>query len=348
MSNLNNKLTTLEHLRLLAVKVKSEDDALAARIDAAIADIEALAAVGSEANILEGLKVNGEALAITDKMVDILIESGTENGTIKVNGATVAIKGLTELAFAEEITEDDLAEALKASIAAKATNADLEALTVRVTNTEGEITEIKGDIEAIQNAGYQNAEQVEAIAKAAVAASGHAHFEKVDAVPTVEDAQENVMYLVPNATTGHYDIYALISGKVELLDDTTIDLSNYSTTEQMTAAISAAIEGLKIGDYAKLVDLNAAVERITAVETALSNVYTKEEAEERFMDAEETQAIADAAADEAETAAKAHADEQAATAEQNAKNYADNQIAAATATDEAFQNMMGEVWTPNT
>ena len=133
-----------------------------------------------------------------------------------------------------------------------------------------------------------------------------------------------------------------------MLFRSTIDLSNYSTTEQMTAAISAAIEGLKIGDYAKLVDLNAAVERITAVETALSNVYTKEEAEERFMDAEETQAIADAAADEAETAAKAHAEEQAATAEQNAKNYADNQIAAATATDEAFQNMMDDVWTPNT
>ena len=41
-------------------------------------------------------------------MVDILIASGEENGTISVNGAAVAIKGLAALAYKSEITEDDL------------------------------------------------------------------------------------------------------------------------------------------------------------------------------------------------------------------------------------------------
>ena len=37
-----------------------------------------------------------------------MIASGEENGTISVNGAAVAIKGLAALAYKSEITEDDL------------------------------------------------------------------------------------------------------------------------------------------------------------------------------------------------------------------------------------------------
>lgn len=272
MSNLN-KLTTLEQLQLLATRVKAEDEVLAGQIAAVAADVEGLVATGGEANVLEGVKVNGAALDITDKMVDILIEAGSENGTISVNGAAVAVKGLQALAFKANISEADLDEALKASIAAKATQADLEALTVRVTNAEGAIEEIKG-------ANYQTGAQVEATVQAAIAASGHAHFEKVDAVPTAEEAQENILYMVMNETTGHYDIYALVSGSVELIDDTTVDLSNYSTTEQMNAAISGAIDALNIGQYAKAADLLAAVERIAAVENKFADYYTKSEMDE--------------------------------------------------------------------
>jgi soluble P-type ATPase len=271
MSTTNtSKLTTLEQLKMLAQRVKSEDEAIGSRLDEVVETVEGIVATGGEANILEGVKVNGTALDIADKMVDILIASGEENGTITVNGAAVAITGLQALAYKAQVSEADLDEALKAAIAAKATQADLEALTVRVTTAEGAIEEIK-------NADYQNGTQVAAAIQAAIAASGHAHFEKVDAVPSAENAQENVLYLVMNATTGHYDIYALVSGSVELIDDTTVDLSNYSTTEQMNGAINAAIEALKIGDYAKLADLNAAIDRITAVETRFNDYYTKSE-----------------------------------------------------------------------
>lgn len=257
------KITTLDQLQMLATRVKTEDDALGARIAEVAADVEGLITTGGEANVLEGVKVNGTALTITDKMVDILIASGEENGTISVNGAAVAIKGLQSLAYKSEISEDELSEALKASIAAKATNADLEALTVRV-----------GNIEA---AGYQTATQVQTAIQAAIADSGHAHFEEVDAVPTAEEAEENVMYLVMNAATGHYDIYALVSGNVVLLDDTTVDLSAYAKTADVTAAISAAITGLNIDQYATDTDLNAAIGRIAAVEALFASYYTKTE-----------------------------------------------------------------------
>lgn len=314
-----NKLTTLEQLKLLATRVKAEDDALGTRIDEVVSTVEGIVATGGEANVLEGVKVNGQALAITDKMVELLIAAGEENGTINVNGAAVAITGLQALAYKAQISEADLDEALKASIAAKATQADLDALTVRVTTAEGAIEEIRG-------AGYQNAAQVEAIAKAAVAASGHAHFEKVDAVPAADAAEENVMYLVMNQKTGHYDIYALVGESVELLDDTTVDLSAYSTTEQMAAAINTAIEALKIGDYAKLTDLNAAVDRITVVEAKFASYYTKTEVDAKL---DEKMNVADMGA--------YATDEEAADAASAA-------VAAATASDEEVDAMLDEVF----
>ena len=312
-----SKLTTLDQLRLLATRVKSEDDALGARIDAVVADVEGLVTAGGEPNVLEGVKVNGQALAITDKMVDILIASGDENGTISVNGAAVAITGLQSLAYKAQISESDLDEALKASIAAKATDADLQLLTVRVTDAEGAITEMQGDIETLQNAGYQTGAQVEAAIQSAIAASGHAHFEKVDAVPSADDAEENVLYLVMNETTGHYDIYALVSGSVELIDDTTVDMSNYSTTEQMNTAIGNAITALNIGDYAKAADLLDAIDRIATVEGKFASYYTKEEMA-TVLDPYAT--------------------------EEEAGTIAEGKIAAATATDGEVSSMLDEVF----
>ena len=305
------KLTTLEQLRLLAARVKTEDSALGSKIETISEKVEGLITTGGEANILEGVKVNGTALAIAEKMVDILIAAGSENGTISVNGADVAVTGLQALAYKAKVSEGDLDDALTAVIAAKATQTDLDALTVRVTNAEGEIEEIKA-------AGYQTSAQVQSAIQAAIAATGHAHFEKVDTVPTAETAEENVLYLVMNATTGHYDIYALVSGKVELIDDTTVDLSNYSTTEQMNAAIAAAVEALNIGDYAKAADLVAAIARITALEEKFPNYYTKDEIDAKLEGY--------ATADEAAAAASAA-------------------VEAATASDEEVTAMLNEVFT---
>lgn len=353
------KLTTLAHLKAGLEQTKAyvdeKDLALSNRIDAVVEDIEGIVATGGEANILEGVKVNGQALTITDKMVDILIASGEENGTISVNGAAVAITGLAGLAYKSEITDAELSEALKASIAAKATDADLQALTVRV-----------GNIEA---AGYQNAQQVQEAIQAAIAESGHAHFEEADAAPSPEEAEENVMYLVMNDETGHYDIYAKVGDAVVLLDDTTVDLSAYAKTADVTAAISAAITGLNIDQYATDAELNAAIERIAAVEAKFSDYYTKSEVDALFakyytaeqMDAKlaEKMNVADmgtyatddeaaAEADAAEAAAKAHAETKAseaqAAAEATAKQYTDDQLAAKTASDEEVNTMLGEVF----
>lgn len=108
--------------------------------------------------------------------------------------------------------------------------------------------------ELTNDSSYQTNSEVAAAIQQAIAATGHAKFEKVDAVPTVANAQENVLYLVMNTKTSHYDIYALVSGEVVLLDDTTVDLSAYSTTEAINALLDKKVDkvdgkGLSTNDY---------------------------------------------------------------------------------------------------
>ena len=63
--------------------------------------------LGGEANVLEGVKVNGEALTIAaDKTVDILVAEGSTDGTIAVNGKDVAVHGLGSAAYTESTAYD--------------------------------------------------------------------------------------------------------------------------------------------------------------------------------------------------------------------------------------------------
>lgn len=96
----------------------------------------------------------------------------------------------------------------------------------------------------------------------AIAATGHAHFEKVEAVPDAGTAKENVLYLVLNSKTQHYDIYAKVEGAVVRLDDTTVDLSGYATKEQLEAVsgglggtvYAATKEDLAVSDESVITD----------------------------------------------------------------------------------------------
>jgi hypothetical protein len=75
-----------------------------------------------------------------------------------------------------------------------------------------------------------------------ISKAGHARFEVAEAIPDASAAQENIMYLVMNDKTQHYDIYAKVNDEVVLLDDTTVDLSGYATKEQLEA-VSGGLGG---------------------------------------------------------------------------------------------------------
>ena len=121
MSYNTEKLVKLGHLKSLAEQIKTDYDALSGQVTA-------LQEVGAQANVLEGVKVNGTALSIVEKMVDILIATGATNGTLAVNGIDVAVKGLAALAYKAKVSEADLDTALTAVLAAKAAKTDVDTL----------------------------------------------------------------------------------------------------------------------------------------------------------------------------------------------------------------------------
>ena len=121
MPTTNTKPTSLDQLKLLAQRAQQQIEALETRVDDIVE-------TGGEPNVLEGVKVNGTALAIAQKMVDILIATGTANGTLTVNGVDVAVKGLAALAYKAQVSAADLDEALTAVLAAKAAKADVDTL----------------------------------------------------------------------------------------------------------------------------------------------------------------------------------------------------------------------------
>lgn len=92
--------------------------------------------------------------------------------------------------------------------------------------------------------GITDAMTADAITQAiqtAIASTGHASFNVVESIPTPEEAVPNVLYLYMNSESGFYDIYAKINDSVVRLDDVSVNLEDYSTTEEMTQAISAAV-----------------------------------------------------------------------------------------------------------
>lgn len=123
-----SKHTTLDQLKMLAQRTKGEIGKVDSKMTALSDRVDTLESAGGQVNVLEGVKVNGTALSIAEKMVDILIATGTANGTLSVNGKDVAIKGLAALAYKAQVSEADLDSALTAVLAAKAAKADVDTL----------------------------------------------------------------------------------------------------------------------------------------------------------------------------------------------------------------------------
>lgn len=239
------KPTTLEQLRLLAVKTQAELAERDARIDQIVS-------TGGEPNVLVGVKVNGSALTIAEKMVDILIASGTANGTIAVNGANVAVKGLAALAYKAEVSENDLASALKTVINNKAAQSDVTALQTAVNTLNGTGT---GSVKKTVD------DAIDAFAT------------KVSNDNTVNTIKELVDWVAEHGSDAS-DMVADIeqNGKdIDALAKLIGTLPEGATSTTVVAYIAEAIAALNIGDYAKTSAMN------TAIANAIANYYTKGE-----------------------------------------------------------------------
>lgn len=94
-----SKHTTIDQLKKLALRTKSEISAVDTKVAGLTTKVNELVTAGGEPNKLEGIKVNGTLLTLAEKIADILIAEGKTNGTISVNNVDVPVHGLAALAY---------------------------------------------------------------------------------------------------------------------------------------------------------------------------------------------------------------------------------------------------------
>ena len=250
------KLTKLAHLKSLAQKVANEC-ATKTELSALSTKVDNLEKAGGEPNVLEGVKVNGTALAIADKMVDLLIATGSTNGTLAVNGIDVALKGLAALAYKAEVSESDLDAALKAVITAKAEQTDVTALQTAVNTLNG-----TGD-------GSVKKTVDDAIDDFATKVSDDG------TVNTIKELVDWVAAHGPEAAQMAADIKAN-ADDIDALETLVGTLPEGATSTTVVAYIAEAIAAIGIGDYAKTSEVTA------AIAAALQTYYTKTEIDNKF------------------------------------------------------------------
>lgn len=132
------KLTRLSHLKALAQR-SEEKFATKKALEALEGVVQGIVSVGGEANLVNDVLVNGKS-AVADKVAAIAIAMGATNGTISVNGTDVSVKGLMAMAYKANVSYADLDDAFKTMIDAAAKQADLEAVSGKVTTLIGEDT----------------------------------------------------------------------------------------------------------------------------------------------------------------------------------------------------------------
>lgn len=270
---------------------------------AAKSDVEAIQAT---INAL-GALANKDKVSISD-LEDAL--ASLINGKAE---ATALTEEINRAKAAEEANATAAANAQTAAEAAQAAadkaQGDVDALTTRVTTAEGQLTTLVGEdanksVRTIAN---------EELAKQLIADGAQ------ESLDTLAEIAAWIQQHPEDASAMNEAIVAL-QNKVDTGDQT------------VTAYVTAAIEALNIGDYAKAADLTALAARVTALETTangLGDLATKDIVSESDLDtalAEKVNAAAEGNHSHSNktvldgiTAEKVSAWD---AAEQNAKDYA--------------------------
>lgn len=185
---------------------------------------------GAQVNVIEEVKVDGVALSIAGKSVNIDLASA------------LAPYAKTEDVVAKSVYEARVTEVDNA-LAAKVAKSDFDALSAEVG--------APADGDAAATGIYKVIADVEAALKSDITAIPKFKIEVVDELPETGDAATVYLVLDKESTGDLYTEYIYVNGAWENLGKQTVDLSAYSTTEQMNSAIESAVATAIAGVYSK-------------------------------------------------------------------------------------------------
>lgn len=291
--------------------------------------------------VVKPTTVAADLSALTDRVVTaennisaadekLAIIQGEGEGSIKKAAADAKQAAINAAATDATSKADKALEDAKADSATKKTEA-IEAATAETTKqVNAAKTELQANIDAKADkattlAGYGIADaytkdEANTAIATAVANAHHLKREIVSVLPEVSEANEDTIYMVPDAGSTDaagsnksvYTEYMLVNNAFERIGTSDVDLSNYFTKEQVTSAITTAK-----GEAATDAQTKADAAKDAAIAAAATDATTK-------ADAAQAAAITEAGkkADKALEDAKAYSDGLAknyATAAQGAK-----------------------------
>lgn len=268
----------------------------------------------------------------------LTVIQGEGEGSVKKAAADAQAAAIAAAATDATSKADKALEDAKADSATKKTEAIEAAAAETTKQITAAKTELQANIDKKANkattlAGYGIADaytkdEANTAIAAAVANAHHLKREIVSVLPEVSEANEDTIYMVPDAGSTDaagsnksvYTEYMLVNGAFERIGTSDVDLGNYFTKDQVTDAISTAK-----GEAATDAQTKADAAKAAAIATAAADATTK-------ADAAQAAAITEAGkkADKALKDAKAYSDGLAknyATAAQGAK--ADSAVQAA-------------------
>lgn len=275
-------------------------------------------------------------ISAADKKLTVI--QGEGEGSIKKAAADAKQAAINAAATDATSKADKALKDAKADSATKKTEAIEAAAAETTKQVTAAKTELQANIDKKANkattlAGYGIADaytknEASTAIAAAVANAHHLKREIVSVLPKVSEANEDTIYMVPDAgstdaagsSKSVYTEYMLVNGAFERIGTSNVDLSNYFTKDQVTDAISTAK-----GEAATDAQTKADAAKNAAIAAAATDATTK-------ADAAKNAAITEAGkkADKALKDAKAYSDGLAknyATAAQGAK--ADTAVQAA-------------------
>lgn len=181
------------------------------------------------------MKVNGVALSIASKIVDLIIGTGTANGSISVAGVDVPVKGLAALAYKANVSVDDLNAALAAVINEKA-----ESSTVAV---------LSGKIDVLNGSGTGSVSK-------AITDAFNDFATKVSDDGVVNSYKE----LIDWAAT-HGGEATQMAAAITNIENLLVGIGGDGNPATVNAAITAAINNLNIGNYYTKTETNTELDK---------------------------------------------------------------------------------------